>query len=111
MSVDKQEIQIIESEQSNVTILHVDSFISIALAFAVGMISFISIIIKGLFIYYIKRKAPKDRPINRMIFFDQVMSHYQIMTVIRYVVLKVKLIKKSYIFSLANLYLYVFFLS
>ena len=72
MSVDKQEIQIIESEQSNVTIFHVDSFISIALAFAVGMISFISIFIKGLFIYYIKCKAPKDRPINKMIFFDQV---------------------------------------
>ena len=75
MSVNKQEIQIIESTQSNVTILHLDSFFSIALALALGVISFIGIFIKGLFLYFIKYKAPKDRPINRMIFVDQVSNH------------------------------------
>ena len=83
MPVDKKEIQIIESQQSNVTILHLDSVISFTLALAIGMISILGIFIKGLFIYYIKYKAPKDRPINRMIFFDQVMSHCQIIEVIR----------------------------
>ena len=72
MSVSKEEIQIIESTQSNVTVLHLDSFFSIALALTLGIISFIGIFIKGLFVYYIKYKASKDRPINRMIFVDQV---------------------------------------
>ena len=75
MSVNKQEIKIIESTQSNVSILHLDSFFSIALALALGVISFIGVFIKGLFLYYIKYKAPKDRPINRMIFVDQVSNH------------------------------------
>ena len=83
MSVDKKGIQIIESQQSYVTILHLDSFISIALVLAIGMISLVGIFIKGLFIYYIRFEAPKDRPINRMIFFDQVISHYQIIDIIR----------------------------
>ena len=72
MSVNNQEIQIIESTQSYATILHLDSIASIALALALGIISLIGIFIKGLFLYYIKYKAPKDRPINRMIFIDQV---------------------------------------
>ena len=75
MSVNKQEIQIIESTQSNLTIFHLDSFFCIALALTLGVISFIGIFIKGLFLYYIKYKAPKDRPINRMIFVDQVSNH------------------------------------
>ena len=70
MSADKQELQIIESAPSNVAILHLDSFILIPLALVVGIISFIGIFIKGLFVYYIKYKAPKDRPINRMILID-----------------------------------------
>ena len=74
MSVEKEEIQIIESKLSNVTILHLNSFISIALAIAIGLISFIGISIKGLFIYYVQCKAPKNRPINEMIFFDQVLK-------------------------------------
>ena len=75
MAVDKQEIQLIESTKSNVTLFHLDLFFSIALALALGVISFIGIFIKGLFLYYIKYKAPKDRPINRMIFVDQVSNH------------------------------------
>ena len=75
MSVNKQEIQIIESTQSNVAILHLDSIFSIALALALGIISLIGIFTKGLFMYYIKYKAPNDRPINRMIFIDQVINY------------------------------------
>ena len=75
MAVNEQEIQIIESSQSYVTILHLDSIISITLGLALGIVSFIGILIKGLFFYYIKYKAPNDRPINRMIFIDQVISY------------------------------------
>ena len=67
-----EEIYIIKSKLSNVTILHLNSFISTALALVIGIISFIGISIKVLFMYYVKYKAPKDRPINKMIFFDQV---------------------------------------
>ena len=72
MLFQKEEIQIIKSNESNVNILHLNSFTSIALAVVVGTISLIEIFIKGLFMYYVKFKAPKDRPINKMIFFDQV---------------------------------------
>ena len=72
MSVDKNEFQIIEFKQSNVFILHLNSFAAIALALILGIIYFIGIFIKGLFVYYIKYNASKDRPINRMIFVDQV---------------------------------------
>ena len=72
MLVDMEEIYIIKSKLSNVTILHLNSFISTALALVIGIISFIGISIKVLFMYYVKYKAPKDRPINKMIFFDQV---------------------------------------
>ena len=69
------EIQILESNLSYVTILHLNPLNSIALAFVVGIISLIGILIKCLFMYYAKYKAPKDRPINRMIFLDQVMTY------------------------------------
>ena len=72
MLFEKEEIQIFESNESNVNILHLNYFTSIVLALVVGTISFIEIFIKGLFMYYVKYKAPKDRPINKMIFFDQV---------------------------------------
>ena len=75
MSVDKNEFQIIEFKQSNVFILHLNSFAAIALALVLGIIYYIGIFIKGLFVYYVKCKAPKDRPINRMILIDQVKTH------------------------------------
>ena len=72
MLVDMEKIYILKSDLSNVTILHLNSFISTALALVIGIISFVGISIKILFMYYVKYKAPKDRPINKMIFFDQV---------------------------------------
>ena len=75
MSVGKEGIQIIESKQSNVAILHLDSFYSVLLALVIGIMSFIGMFIKGLFLYYVECKAPKGRPINKMIFFDQVLTY------------------------------------
>ena len=73
MSFAKEEIKIVESNLSHVYILHLDPYSSIGLAFCIGIISFFGIFIKGLFLYYVKCKAPKDRPINNMIFLDQVL--------------------------------------
>ena len=72
MSIIKEEIQIYEFDFSTVNMLHLNSAAAMVAAVLIGIISLIGIIIKGFFIYYIRYKAPKDRPINRMIFFDQV---------------------------------------
>ena len=77
MSFDKEEIQLMHFTQSNVTVLHLDLFCLIVLALVIGIIFFIGMSIKGLFLYYAKFKAPKNRPFNRMIFIDQVMTYLQ----------------------------------
>ena len=69
------EIQIFESNKSVVSMLHLDSVtLLVVSALMTGIDTFIGIFIKGLFIYYVQYEAPKDRPINRMILFDQVMN-------------------------------------
>ena len=45
---------------------------SIGLTLLLGSITATGLFIKGIFIYYIKYAAPKERPINNMIFYDQV---------------------------------------
>ena len=45
---------------------------SIGLMLFLGSITATGLIIKGIFVYYIKYAAPKERPINNMIFYDQV---------------------------------------
>ena len=67
------EIQIFESNKSVVSMLHLDSVtLLVVSALMTGIDTFIGLFIKGLFIYYVQYEAPKDRPINRMILFDQV---------------------------------------
>ena len=73
MSITEDEIQIFESNKSVVSMLHLDSVtVIIVSTILIGIDSFIGIFIKGLFMYYVQFKAPKNRPINRMILFDQV---------------------------------------
>ena len=67
-------IEIIESAQSVVDILHLDQITSVIFAIVMGICVFVGILIRGLFIYYIQYKAPNDRPINKMILCDQVIS-------------------------------------
>ena len=68
-----EEIQIFESKLSVVNMLHMNNATAIVSAIIIGAISLIGILIKAFFVYYVRYKAPKDRPINTMIFFDQVM--------------------------------------
>ena len=42
------------------------------IALALIIVAIIGFVIKGLFAYYIKYEAPKERPINTMILSDQV---------------------------------------
>ena len=74
MSFDMEQIIIYESDPSIVDILHLDTPIVILLTFVIGLICLIEIFIRVLFIYYVRYKAPKNRPINEMIFFDQVIK-------------------------------------
>ena len=65
-------IEIIRSAKSVVTVLHLDQITALAYAFGIGICFLIGLFIRGLFIYYVKYKAPNDRPINKMILYDQV---------------------------------------
>ena len=79
MTFIQDEILIFESNKSVVRMLHLDSFTAIVVAtILIGINSFIGISIKGLFMYYVQYKAPKNRPINRMILFDQVIIQFKI---------------------------------
>ena len=44
----------------------------ISLAIGISIVALVGIIIRGLFIYYVKYAAPKERPINTLMLYDQV---------------------------------------
>ena len=44
----------------------------ISLAIGISIVALMGIIIRGLFIYYVKYAAPKERPINTLMLYDQV---------------------------------------
>ena len=67
-----ESIQVYESSISIDDVLDVGLVGGIGLTIFLGSISTAGLIIKGIFIYYIKYAAPKERPINNMVFFDQV---------------------------------------
>ena len=57
---------------SDVATLNVGSLEGISIALGIGAIASIGLAIKGLFIYYIKYRAPKERPINTLMLYDTV---------------------------------------
>ena len=67
-----ESIEIIELGRSVGDILHFDKITSVIIAIVLGVCVLLGILIRGLFIYYIQYKAANDRPINKMIFCDQV---------------------------------------
>ena len=44
----------------------------ISLAIVISIVALVGIIIRCLFIYYVKYAAPKERPINTLMLYDQV---------------------------------------
>ena len=65
-------ICVLESGYSGQDIYNVEPRNGITASIAVGTISVLGLVIKGLFIFYIKYEAPRERPINYMILSDQV---------------------------------------
>ena len=59
-------------KQSNIEFYKLTTLETFGTAFAIGVIAMIGLAIRMLFLYYIRYKAPKDRPINTLIFHDQV---------------------------------------
>ena len=69
-------IQVLEAELSKVQITRMGMLEGICLAIAIGIVAFIGLAIRGLFIFYIKYRAPKQRPINKLMLDDQVALSY-----------------------------------
>ena len=67
-----ESITIHESSEFSDEVLNVGVYGGTGITLVLGSVSLTGLIIKGIFIYYINYAAPKERPINNMVFFDQV---------------------------------------
>ena len=65
-------ICILDSEYSSQKIQEVGTLYGIVIASIVGILAMVGLVIRGIFIYYIKYEALGDRPINALILSDQV---------------------------------------
>ena len=65
-------ICILDSEYSSQKIQEVGTLYGIVIASIVGILATVGLVIRGIFIYYIKYEALGDRPINALILSDQV---------------------------------------
>ena len=70
--MNNETIGVVESERSDVEILNLGILEGIGIAVGIGLIAFVGFVARGLIIYYLKYEAPKDRPINSLMFHDQV---------------------------------------
>ena len=71
-------IGIVDMSVSKVEILDVGPSQGLAISIGLILIVLVGLVIKGLFVYYIWYEAPKERPINTMILFDQVHDKYSL---------------------------------
>ena len=69
-------ITIQEFSEFSDEVLDIGVYGGTAVTLVLGSISLTGLIIKGIFIYYINYAAPKERPINNMVFFDQVSKYF-----------------------------------
>ena len=65
-------ISIVESQPSNLKIFEVGRLKCGGIALGVGIAAAMGAMIRGLFIYFLKYEAPKERPINKLMLHDQV---------------------------------------
>ena len=70
-----ESICIVESQLSNEKIFEVGKLQGGGIALGLGIVAGIGSIVRGLFIYFIKYEAPKERPINSLMLHDQVRSN------------------------------------
>ena len=69
-------IFIVESQLSNEKIFEVGELQGGGIALVLGIVAGIGFIVRGLFIYFIKYEAPKERPINSLMLHDQVRYNF-----------------------------------
>ena len=79
-----ESICVVESQLSNVEILDIGKWGGGGIAFGLVILSALGLTVHGLFIYYLKYEAPKERPINTLMLHDQV-SHPLIRFQLEYV--------------------------
>ena len=65
-------ICVVESDYSGQKVQDVGLWIGNGIALTLVIVAVLGFVIKGLFIYYIKYEAPKERPINTMVSIEQV---------------------------------------
>ena len=61
-----------ESELSDIEILDQGKWPGSAIALVILLIALVGLIARGLFVYFLNYEAPKDRPINSLMFHEQV---------------------------------------
>ena len=59
-------------EPSNIRLFDLTDFERLGVGVVIGVTALIGLVINMLFMYFIRYKAPKDRPINTLIFYDKV---------------------------------------
>ena len=67
-----ESIQVLHSSLSIVGILNIGTFLGVLTCLGLGLVAFVGLGLKGLFVYYITFEAPKDRPYNTLLLIDQV---------------------------------------
>ena len=74
-----ESICIVESQLSNEKIFEMGKLQGGGIALGLGIVAGIGSIVRGLFIYFLKYEAPKERPINTLMLHDQVRHHFLIL--------------------------------
>ena len=69
-------ICVVDSKPSNLEILEIGKWYGIGVATGISVIGFIGFVIRGLFIYFLKYEAPKDRPINDQVSYISEVTYY-----------------------------------
>ena len=65
-------ICLLNPKPSGLDVLNIDGWQAVGLTIGIGVIAIIGFIARGLFIYFLTYEAPKDRPINVLMFEEQV---------------------------------------
>ena len=65
-------ICLLNAKPSRLYVLNIDGWQAVSLTIGIGIIAIIGLIARGLFIYFLTYEAPKDRPINVLMFEAQV---------------------------------------
>ena len=70
--LDMESIQVLHSSLSTVGILNIGTNLGVFSCLGLGLVAFVGLALKALFVYYIKFEAPKERPYNTLLLIDQV---------------------------------------